>query len=208
MTLTSNKSFSFVLILLISFFCLNATSFAEPKEEIEFTEHSTIHNATIAVPADYQEGQLEEMVTESHRFISHNFNPPQNDKTSVPLILLYSAPLDPSDIKNFRFKYDFRSGVSAEAFALPFQKDFDSAYNITSQWDYPDTKKINGKPVLVLKGKILSPQGEVTFYHDHYVWSTSKSEVYRVSFLYQEKNSQNQKMIRKMVESFQLPAES
>lgn len=208
MTLTSKKSFHFFLVLLVSLFCLSNIGFAEPKEEIEFTKQVTVKNASIEVPADYQVGQLDQMSTDSHLFISHSFNPPQNDKTSVPIILLYSAPLDPSDIKNFRFKYDFRSGTSAEAFAVPFQKDFDSAYNINSQWDYPDTKKINGNHVLILKGKILSPQGEVTFYHDHYVWATSKSEVYRVSFLYQEKNSKNQKMIRKIVESFQLPTES
>lgn len=208
MTLTAKKSFHFFLVLLVSFFFLGNTSFSESKEEIEFVKQDTIKNASIEVPADYQVGQLNQMSTDSHFFISHNFNPPQNDKASVPIILLYSAPLDPTDIKNFRFKYDFRSGVSAEAFAVPFQKDFDTAYNITSQWDYPNTKKINGNHVLILKGKILSPQGEVTFYHDHYIWATPKSEVFQISFLYQEKNSKNQKMIRKIVESFRLPSES
>lgn len=207
MTLSSTNSFRFFPVFLLILFWMSTTSFAEPKEEVDFTEYETIKNAVILIPADYQAGQLDEIATDTHHFISHSFISPQNDKSSVPILLLYSAPLDPSDIKNFRFKYDFRSGVSAEAFAIPFQKDFDSAYRIKSQWDYPETKKINGNHVLLLKGKILSPQGTPSFYHDHYVWSTSKSEVYRLSFLYQEKNSTNQKMIRKVIESFQLSNE-
>lgn len=186
--------------------CLLFSSPAQAKDVVEdlWTTHQTVNNATLETPADFQFKPIDNLVSNDQKILGQGFSSPTSAQDSLSFFILYSVPVDPKDIKNFRFRYDFRSSEAVEAFATPLQKNFDNTYRFQSQWSLPVTKKINDKTVLILKGTVLSRQGEPVLYHEHYNWSCpTTSETYTITFIYKEKSKTSQKEIQRIISSFQ-----
>jgi len=60
-----------------------------------------------------------------------------------------------------------------------------------------------------MKGTVSDPQSgnHIFGFHEHYAWTnTNTSEVYVINFIYPEKSSENQKMIKRIINSFELPS--
>jgi hypothetical protein len=183
---------------------------AEAKTEPEWKIHQTVNRSFIELPDFYVPAPIiEELEPDTELKFFQEFNTSKNDKDTLAVFLLCTAPFDPNHINNFRFKYDFRSGDSAEAFAIPFQKDFSENFDFNSRWEAPKRKTINGKPILIMKGTVSDPQSgnHIFGFHEHYAWTnTNTSEVYVINFIYPEKSSENQKMIKRIINSFELPS--
>ena len=190
--------------LFLSCLLLLPFSSSARAEEETWINHTTANGSTLEIPSSFQYKPIDNLVTNEQKIIGQGFSNPGISRDSLTFFVIYSVPVNPKDIKNFRFKYDFRSAEAVEAFSKPLQRNFVQMYQINSQWSEPVTKKVNDKTVLILKGTVISRQGEPILYHEHYNWSSpTTSETYTITFIYKEKSKSNQNEMKRIISSFQ-----
>ena len=197
-----------ICITLISALLLSATLIhAEEPEvtpEIVWKSFSTVGAMSLELPENYFSKWQEDLSNENHTKKGEMFLPP--DEKGLSIFPLYSVPKEPSSIKNFRFKYDFRANESVEAFAREYKKEFPQYFNTLSAWAPSVIQKINGIPVLLLRGRAVDKNGQTLLFHDHYIWAkASTSEVFIINFIYLADSPEFQEKIKKISSTVTIP---
>ena len=195
-------------ITLISALLLSTTLIhaEEPEvtQETVWKSFSTVGAMTLELPENYFSKWQEDLSNENHTKKGEMFLLP--DEKGLSIFPLYSVPKEPSSIKNFRFKYDFRANESVEAFTREYKKEFPQYFNTLSAWAPSVVEKINGVPVLLLRGRAVDKNGQTLLFHDHYIWAkASTSEVFIINFIYLADSPEFQEKIKKITSTVTIP---
>ena len=86
------------------------------------------------------------------------------------------------------------------------QKEFPQYFNTLSAWAPSVIQKINGIPVLLLRGRAVDKNGQTLLFHDHYIWAkASTSEVFIINFIYLADSPEFQEKIKKITSTVTIP---